>query len=93
MQLGHLAHLDVSSNCLSVIPDDITALAPSLTFLDISNNSRVGLPSTLGALSSLVHLNISWIWSDLGVLWAGATGLSSLQVGQGVVGWAGVGWG
>jgi len=80
-QLSNLAHLDVSSNCLSLIPDNITLLAPSLTFLDMSNNSRVGLPTSLGSLSKLVQLNISWVWSDLGVLWEGAAGLSSLQVG------------
>lgn len=39
-QLSCLAHLDLSSNCLSIIPDDIAVLAPSLTFLDVSNNSR-----------------------------------------------------
>jgi hypothetical protein len=79
-QLSRLAHLDLSSNCLSIIPDDIAVLAPSLTFLDVSNNSRVQLPASLGRLSKLVQLNISWIWSDLGALWEAATGLSSLQV-------------
>jgi Leucine-rich repeat (LRR) protein len=79
--LTSLAHLDISSNCLSVIPDDIATLAPSLTFLDVSNNSRVVLPEALGSLSKLVQLNISWVWSDLSALWEGAAGLSSLQVG------------
>jgi hypothetical protein len=78
--LTSLSHLDVSSNCLSTIPDSISLLAGRLTFLDVSNNSRVQLPASLGCLSKLVQLNISWVWSDLGVLWEGATGLSSLQV-------------
>jgi Leucine-rich repeat (LRR) protein len=36
--LRRLAHLDVSSNCLTALPE---CLPPSLTHLDASNNSRV----------------------------------------------------
>lgn len=78
--LPRLASLDVSSNCLSVIPEELAALAGSLTNLDISNNSRVALPASLGRLRRLQHLNISWVWSDLGALWAGAAGLEQLKV-------------
>jgi hypothetical protein len=37
-------------------------LSPSLTYLDVSNNSRVVLPGSLGRLGKLAQLNISWIW-------------------------------
>lgn len=72
---------------MSVLPEEISALQ-SLTYLDVSNNSRVALPNGLSRLTKLVQLNLSWIWSDLTVLWEGSAGFSSLQalnvVGNGV---------
>ena len=38
------------------------------------------LLSGLSRLSGLVQLNLSWIWSDLGVIWEGSAGLKSLEV-------------
>jgi Leucine-rich repeat (LRR) protein len=85
--LKDLRHLDLSSNCLATIPDDISLLT-SLTLLDLSNNSRVVLPRTLGRLGSLVQLNLNWVWTDLTALWEGSPGLSHLEglsvVGNGV---------
>lgn len=76
-RLSGLVHLDVSSNCLSLLPESLAVLS-GLTFLDASNNSRVALPRGLSALGRLAQLNLSWVWSDLSLLWEAAPGLSSL---------------
>ena len=78
-RLSDLHHLDLSSNCLATIPEDLSQLS-CLTHLDLSNNSRVVLPHTLGRLSALVQLNLNWVWSDLSALWEGSPGLFSLEV-------------
>lgn len=86
-QLSSLQYLDLSSNCMSMLPDDLANLQ-ALTFLDVSNNSRVVLPASLSRLTNLAQLNLSWIWSDLTVIWEGSAGFSSLRglnvVGNGV---------
>ncbi len=84
-KLRQLSHLDVSSNCLTALPDD---LPPGLTHLDASNNSRVVLPESLSRLGALRALNLNWVWSDLRPVFAAGRGLTALRalraIGNGI---------
>lgn len=77
--LTRLRCLDVSSNSLQSLPQGISALG-ALTRLDAGNNSRLSLPDSLGRCSALRELELSWTWSDMGPLWAGASGLTALRM-------------
>ena len=67
------------SNSLQSLPQGISALG-ALTRLDAGNNSRLSLPDSLGRCSALRELELSWTWSDMGPLWAGASGLTALRM-------------
>jgi Leucine-rich repeat (LRR) protein len=79
-EVPHLTHLDVSRNCISVVPDAITKLQ-ELTTVNISNNRVSLLESWLPIkLPSLCDFDFSGNFVSLLVpLWAHATSLTRLN--------------